>query len=172
MWLPPEQPPDHGAAITQTRPPESAASRFGARSGWWGLLVIVVVLAGVSVISAGRQALWGGGSHGLALNVTSVQNALGTGTVSSCAVSGSSVVVAGTFQHGPGDVQIIGFANVQVIDSSGNVLGSLGRDVTSPFTSGTQSWSLFVPSSGSPVSCKVRVAAILPPWSPFLPSNQ
>jgi hypothetical protein len=95
-----------------------------------------------------------GCSSGMTVNASDVASDLGTGSVASCTINGSSVTVSGQLTHGPGDAAVIGFVTTRIEDGSGNVLGSANQQYLGPpFTSGSVSWTTQVPFSGQPNSC-------------------
>ena len=126
-------------------------------------IVIALVVAAVVFSKVGHAS-------GLSVNASDVPTDLGSGSVSSCMVSGSSVAIAGQLTHGPGDAPVIGFVSVRIEDGSGNVLGSVNQQyIGPPFTSGSVNWTSQIPFTGQPESCSVSTQVALPPGSPFLP---
>lgn len=105
---------------------------------------------------------------GLTVNATQSQSDLGSGSVTSCTVNGSTVSVSGDFQHGEGDAPVAGSVSIQILDGSGAVLGSDDQMPGSPFTSGSIDWTVGVPfTGGRPSTCNVKTV-VLPPFG-FLP---
>jgi hypothetical protein len=122
------------------------------------LAVLVVLIATVAAALVFEMH-----PSGLTVNTFQVPNDLGTGSVASCIVNGSSVAVAGQLQHGVGSEPLVGLVTAQIVDSSGNVLGSVNpRTIGPPFTSGSVNWTVRVRYSGLPTACAVSTQ-VTPP---------
>ncbi len=46
--------------------------------------------------------------------------------------------------------------SIQIVDGSGDVLGSFNQFVGSLFTSGSKNWNVRVPFTGQPSACNVK----------------
>lgn len=143
---------------------------LGLQSSPRAVVGIIIGLLAVVAIAAGVGQHVSSGTHGLTVNAPSAPNNLGSGTVNSCVVKGSSVSVSGQLQHGRGDAAVIGFVTVEIVDGLGTVLGGVSDHyVGPPFTRGSLDWAFEVSYSGQPSACKVSANVALPPNSLLLP---
>ena len=147
--------PPQRVAKAPKRRAASVPRRRTARLLWWVWGVAAVALVVVLIVA----------THSSGLTIEATSNGLGTGSVSSCIVNGSTVVVSGQFEHGVGDAALLGEATIEIVDGSGTPLGGFRNPRgLATFTAGSINWTLPVPySGGKPSSCRVAMALVLAP---------